>query len=117
MKNLFRCLIVAWAVGSVGWAQNVVRDLRYAESPHERHVLDVFAPTGAKDLPVVFWVHGGGWLLRMEVGGFGDEDTVQTRSCGLATKISVQPALSPVRPTNASTAAFGEISLHPNSEV
>jgi acetyl esterase/lipase len=23
--------------------------------------LDVYAPAGAKDLPVVFWIHGGGW--------------------------------------------------------
>ena len=26
-----------------------------------RQVLDVYAPEGAKNLPVVFWVHGGGW--------------------------------------------------------
>ena len=28
---------------------------------HERQVLDVYAPAGAKNLPVVFWIHGGGW--------------------------------------------------------
>ena len=28
---------------------------------HERQVLDVHAPAGAKSLPVVFWIHGGGW--------------------------------------------------------
>jgi acetyl esterase/lipase len=28
---------------------------------HERQVLDVHAPAGAKNLPVVFWIHGGGW--------------------------------------------------------
>ena len=53
-------------------AQPVVRDLRYAESTHERHVLDVYAPAGAKDLPVVFWVHGGGWQG-------GDKTSVQLK--------------------------------------
>jgi acetyl esterase/lipase len=37
----------------------VVKDLRYG--PEERHVLDVYAPPGARGLPVVFWIHGGGW--------------------------------------------------------
>ena len=61
MKNLFRGLLVGWVFGAVGWAQPVVRDLRYAEAAHERQVLDVYAPAGAKGAPVVFWVHGGGW--------------------------------------------------------
>ena len=38
----------------------VARDIPYA-SAHQRQVLDVYAPAGAKDLPVVFWIHGGGW--------------------------------------------------------
>jgi len=37
-----------------------MRDIPYARA-HERQVLDVYAPTGAKNLPVVFWIHGGGW--------------------------------------------------------
>ncbi len=32
-----------------------------AYGEHERNVLDIYAPPGAKDLPVVFWIHGGGW--------------------------------------------------------
>jgi len=38
----------------------VKRDLPYATT-HERQVLDVYSPPGAKNLPVVFWIHGGGW--------------------------------------------------------
>ena len=60
MKNLLP-LVFAAAFASGFCAQTVTRDLRYAESTHERHVLDVYAPAGAKDLPVVFWIHGGGW--------------------------------------------------------
>ncbi|WP_254513481.1 alpha/beta hydrolase [Anatilimnocola floriformis] len=33
----------------------------YVENGHERHVLDIYSPAGAKNLPVVFWIHGGGW--------------------------------------------------------
>lgn len=42
----------------------VVRELPYAPGGHERHKLDIYtpenAPAGAK-LPLVVWVHGGGW--------------------------------------------------------
>jgi acetyl esterase/lipase len=44
-------------------AQAVHRDLSYADPgvKDEHRTLDVYAPAGAKDLPVVFWIHGGGW--------------------------------------------------------
>jgi arylformamidase len=59
VKLLIALLLgVAWT-GDV-FAQAVARNLAYA-STHERHVLDVYAPTDAKGLPVVFWIHGGGW--------------------------------------------------------
>lgn len=42
----------------------VVRELPYAPGGHERHKLDIYTPentpVGAK-LPLVVWVHGGGW--------------------------------------------------------
>jgi acetyl esterase/lipase len=38
----------------------VFRDLAYG--PDARHRLDVFAPTGARGLPVVLFVHGGGYV-------------------------------------------------------
>jgi acetyl esterase/lipase len=36
-------------------------DIPYVENGHARHVLDIYAPPNAKNLPVVFWIHGGGW--------------------------------------------------------
>jgi arylformamidase len=33
----------------------------YIENGHERHVLDIYAPANASNLPVLFWIHGGGW--------------------------------------------------------
>ena len=41
--------------------QQVFRDIAYAEPRHERQMLDVYAPAGARNRPIVFWIHGGGW--------------------------------------------------------
>jgi len=60
MKRFTCLLLVAAACASEAHAQRVARDVPYATT-HERQVLDVYAPEGAKNLPVVFWIHGGGW--------------------------------------------------------
>jgi len=39
----------------------MTRDIPYAAPGLPLRVLDVYAPAGAKRLPVVFWIHGGGW--------------------------------------------------------
>ncbi len=36
-------------------------NIPYATPATSRQMVDVYAPTGAKNLPVVFWIHGGGW--------------------------------------------------------
>jgi acetyl esterase/lipase len=46
---------------SVAQAQNLTSNIPYADSAHERQVLDIYAPADAKNFPVVFWIHGGGW--------------------------------------------------------
>src|SRR4051812_28825244 len=53
-------------------AQDVKRDIPYADPAHERQVLDVYSPKGAKNFPVVFWIHGGGWVT-------GDKTSVQIK--------------------------------------
>jgi acetyl esterase/lipase len=60
MKDFACLLLVAVACVFEAHAQRVTRDIPYARA-HERQVLDVHAPAGAKNLPVVFWIHGGGW--------------------------------------------------------
>jgi len=50
----------------------VAANVPYAMPAHERQVLDVYAPAHAKDLPVVFWIHGGGWQS-------GDKTNVQRK--------------------------------------
>src|SRR5687768_12399073 len=61
-------LLAAFALLTSVQAQDVKRDIPYGD--HERQVLDVYAPPGAKNLPVVFWIHGGGWQT-------GDKSGVQ----------------------------------------
>lgn len=58
MKSAFSLLLV---FASVAQAQHVKSNIPYVESGHERQVLDVYSPENAKNLPVVFWIHGGGW--------------------------------------------------------
>jgi arylformamidase len=53
-------------------AQEIKRDIPYTSPAHERQVLDVYGPSGAKSLPVVFWIHGGGWQT-------GDKSSVQSK--------------------------------------
>jgi arylformamidase len=60
MKLLIN-LFVAVAVVGVAHAENIKRDIPYAEPANERQKLDVYAPENAKNLPVIFWIHGGGW--------------------------------------------------------
>jgi arylformamidase len=60
MKQLLGLVLVAIMSASEVGAQPVKSNVPYATA-HERQVLDVYAPAGAKNLPVVFWIHGGGW--------------------------------------------------------
>ena len=68
MKTIVAFLLVM----SVAQAQNLKSNIPYADPAHERQVLDVYAPDGAKNLPVVFWIHGGGWQA-------GDKTSVQIK--------------------------------------
>ena len=60
MRRLTCLLLAALACASEVHARQVTKDIPYGKA-HERQVLDVYAPAGAKNLPVVFWIHGGGW--------------------------------------------------------
>ena len=55
-------------------AQKLTADIPYIENGHERHVLDIYTPEkpADKSLPVMFWIHGGGWQA-------GDKSRVQLK--------------------------------------
>lgn len=68
-------LLLALAQGAVLLAQEtkpvdvrLERDIAYAEPKNQRQMLDVYAPVAAKGLPVVVWVHGGGWQVGDKTG-------------------------------------------------
>jgi arylformamidase len=47
------------------------RDIAYYEGKDadaERHKLDVYRPSGQKDAPVLFYIHGGGWRAGSKKG-------------------------------------------------
>src|SRR5262249_15222894 len=48
----------------------VVKGVRYFEKDADdvRHKLDLYLPKGAKDSPVLFFVHGGGWTKGSKDG-------------------------------------------------
>jgi arylformamidase len=69
MKRISPLLAVLAFVAAAP-AQDVKRGIPYANPAQERQVLDVYSPKGAKDLPVVVWIHGGGWMA-------GDKSDVQ----------------------------------------
>ncbi len=60
MKQLLSFLVACTLASSLH-GQNIKRDIPYAEDGNARHQLDIYAPANAKNLPVVFWIHGGGW--------------------------------------------------------
>jgi arylformamidase len=50
----------------------VKRDIPYTEPADQRQKVDIYRPEGAKNLPVIFWIHGGGWVT-------GDRTNVQVK--------------------------------------
>ena len=60
MKHVLGLLIAGVALTSAQ-AQEVKRDIPYSKNTDKLQTLDVYSPSKAKSLPVVFWIHGGGW--------------------------------------------------------
>jgi acetyl esterase/lipase len=59
---LVSSVVLAFACTSTADGMVVKKDIAYG-TEHERQKLDIYAPDDAagKKLPVVFWIHGGGW--------------------------------------------------------
>src|SRR6185503_12613752 len=54
-------------------------DIAYSEPRNPRQTLDVYRPASGRNLPVVVWVHGGGWRA-------GDKTEIATKPAAFVRK-------------------------------
>ncbi|MFO0889399.1 MAG: alpha/beta hydrolase [Isosphaeraceae bacterium] len=66
------CLVLLLVGLQPAVAPRAHRDIPYGDTGNPRQTLDVFAPGGGKDHPIVFWIHGGGWQA-------GDKSDLQVK--------------------------------------
>lgn len=71
-------LLVAAVLGQTPAPESKL-DIPYVDQADKLQTLDVYWPKGAKNLPVVFWIHGGGWQT-------GDKKEVQVKPQAFADK-------------------------------
>jgi len=72
MKPHFPLLIIL-ALTSLAHSQTILRDIPYIPNSSDKlQTLDIYSPKDAKNLPVLFWIHGGGWQT-------GDKSEVKTK--------------------------------------
>ncbi len=72
MNRLLVCIVAFLSLCRDVSAQNVQRDVPYVVPAADRQMLDIYSTKDAKNLPVVFWIHGGGWQT-------GDKSEVQIK--------------------------------------
>ncbi len=72
MKHICQCLVAITLLVSTVHAQSVKLNIPYAEPVNERQKNDIYTPQGATNLPVVIWIHGGGWQA-------GDRTSVENK--------------------------------------
>ena len=63
-----RTILLLLLLVPVAGAQTLKSNIPYAEPANERQMLDVYTPAKGTNLPVVLWIHGGGWQTGDEMG-------------------------------------------------
>lgn len=99
-RRLVASLLLTGVLPFLAHAQPVVQyDIPYTTDPAETNPsllsLDVYAPSGAHDLPVVVWVHGGIWALGDKAEVFYKADWLTSHDYVF---VSVNYRLSPDPP-------------------
>lgn len=62
-RSIIASAILCLLLPNFGLAQKQIIDIPYVQNGQAQQVLDVYTPEGTahRTLPVVFWIHGGGW--------------------------------------------------------
>lgn len=79
MRAFAFLMIGLTAISAPAAEYQVHRDLPYAEPKNERQMLDIYTPANAKDRPILFWIHGGGWRR-------GEKNTLQKKPLAFTNK-------------------------------
>src|SRR4051812_18901200 len=72
MKRLLALLVLLTPATLSAADLQTHKDLAYADTEDSHQKLDVYAPSDARNCPVVVWIHGGGWRQ-------GDKGPVQQK--------------------------------------
>lgn len=72
MRKFLKFSLLAMSFLTTIQAQEVKKNVPYVQDGKDRQVLDIFSPKDAKKLPVVLWIHGGGWAA-------GNKEDVQIK--------------------------------------
>lgn len=70
MRTLTTAAIILVATSAIAAEPKIHRDLAYSEPEDANRRLDVYAPAGGENRPIMVWLHGGGWRQ-------GDKSAVQ----------------------------------------
>lgn len=62
-KHFTAFIFSLFTICNIASAQKLIADIPYVENGHKRQVLDIYTHEKPADekLPVMFWIHGGGW--------------------------------------------------------
>lgn len=65
LRLIHAVALPVFLLSSIASGQKLTADIPYSDDSHERHVLDIYTPEKANSerLPVMFWIHGGGWQV------------------------------------------------------
>lgn len=63
--SVIAAVLLSMVAVDQAFGQTLHADIPYVSGGHERQVLDVYTPEKKADakLPVMFWIHGGGWQV------------------------------------------------------
>jgi arylformamidase len=62
MKTFVTAAALSAMLAGAQSTPRVERNIAYAKAGNERNLLDIYRPVAGSNLPVVVWVHGGGWM-------------------------------------------------------